>query len=114
MSIRWLLDTYCGLNSVRENIVIVPVNISCDRIYESKNLATEMINGVKEDHTFTNMLRKMWNSKKDSLGDTYVKYLKPILLHEYILKSSPEIVQNRSPENFEQLALRLNTDLLVE
>ena len=85
MSIRWLLDTYCGLNSVRENIVIVPVNISCDRIYESKNLATEMINGVKEDYTFTATLQKMWNRKKDSLGDTYVKYLQPIHLQEYIV-----------------------------
>ena len=31
--------------------MIVPVMISYDRIYESKNLATEMINGQKTDYT---------------------------------------------------------------
>lgn len=50
------MDTYCGLNSIRESIIIVPVNITCDRIYESANLATEMINGVKQDYTMLTSL----------------------------------------------------------
>ena len=74
---------------MRESIVIVPVNISCDRIFENKNLATEMINGVKEDYTMIATLQKMWKRKKDSLGDTYVKYLKPIYLHEYMEANVP-------------------------
>lgn len=37
--------------------MIVPVMISYDRIYESINLATEMINGQKRDYTlYTSML----------------------------------------------------------
>ena len=48
-----------------------------------------MINGVKEDYTMIATLQKMWKRKKDSLGDTYVKYLKPIYLHEYMDANVP-------------------------
>ena len=51
VSVRWLLDAYNSLKASRQSIIIVPVNINCDRIYESTNLATEMINGEKEDYT---------------------------------------------------------------
>ena len=85
MAIRWIIDTYCRLNaSIHESLVIVPVNISYDRIYESQNLAIEMINGVKQYYTVFNTLDKMWNLSKDSIGDIYVKYLEPINLHDYL------------------------------
>lgn len=51
MSVRWILDTYHGLKASRETLCIVPISISCDRMYESANLATEMINGEKQDYT---------------------------------------------------------------
>ena len=51
MSIRWLIDAYDSLQASRETIMIVPINISLDRIYESANIATEMINGEREYYT---------------------------------------------------------------
>ena len=59
-------------------MTIVPVMVSYDRIYESTNLATEMINGVKEDYTLLTSLQKIWNTGQDVLGDIYVKYLEPV------------------------------------
>ena len=68
----------------------MPVAISCDRIYESANLATEMINGEKEDYNFYQSLSKMFMTKRDALGDVYFKHLEPINLHEYLQKSAPK------------------------
>lgn len=46
MAIRWLLDTYLSLLSRNSsNLVIVPVMISYDRLYEANNLAMEMVDG---------------------------------------------------------------------
>lgn len=70
--------------STRENLVIVPVNISVDRIYENTNLATEMINGKKYDPTFFSNYQKLWGMIKDEIGDVYVKYLEPIHLGDYL------------------------------
>jgi len=64
--------------------MIIPVNISCDRIYESANLATEMINGEKEDYTMWTAFSKLFSTTRDSLGDCYVRHLEPINLHEYL------------------------------
>ena len=102
LAIRWIIDTYCRLNaSNRESLVIVPVNISYDRIYESQNLALEMINGTKQYYTVFNTLDKMWNLSKDAIGDVYVKYLEPINLHDYLQANGPTKAELTVPGNFE-------------
>jgi len=79
VTIRWLIDVYCALNQAsQKTMLIVPVTVSYDRIYESANLATEMINGEKQDYTLLMSLQKMISLKRDSLGDIYVKHLTPI------------------------------------
>ena len=84
MAVRWLLETYCNLNAIRETLVIIPVNISCDRIQESLNLANEMINGTKDYYTLYNIMQRARAMSKNEIGDVYVKYLEPINLHEYL------------------------------
>ena len=42
---KWLLDAYLNLRFHKTNLMIVPVMISYDRIYEQGNLAREMIAG---------------------------------------------------------------------
>lgn len=102
MAIRWIIDTYCRLNaSIHESLVVVPVNISYDRIYESQNLAIEMINGVKQYYTVFNTLDKMWNLSKDSIGDIYVKYLEPINLHDYLQAQGPSKAELAGPAKSE-------------
>ena len=84
MAVRWLLETYCNLNAIRETLVIIPVNISCDRIQESLNLANEMINGTKDYYTLYNIMQRARAMSQNEIGDVYVKYLEPINLHEYL------------------------------
>lgn len=81
MSIRWILHAYQALTGVADKIVIVPVMISYDRIFEHANLSSEMISGEKLDY---NLVTAMWNifrRKENQMGDVYVKYLKPINVH---------------------------------
>ena len=84
MAIRWLLDAYQSLQASRETLMIVPINISLDRIYESANLATEMINGKREYYTLFSFLDKMWRPDYDIIGDCYVKHMEPIHLRTYL------------------------------
>ena len=90
MAIRWLIDAYDSLKASRQTLVVVPINISLDRIYESANLATEMINGEKEDYTMLTAFSKMRNSTVDQIGDVYVKYLEPVFLNEWLQKNSSQ------------------------
>ena len=109
-AVRWLLDAYLGLQASRENIWMVPVMVSHDRIYESSNLATEMVNGEKQDYNMYTSLQKMMQLPPNSLGAVYVKYLEPINLHEYLKAKVPD--RKLSTTNFEGMALQLTTDLL--
>ena len=84
MTVWWLIETYCNLNAIRETLVIIPVNISCDRIQESLNLANEMINGKKDYYTLYNIMQRARAMSQNEIGDVYVKYLEPINLHEYL------------------------------
>ena len=63
--------------------MIVPVMVSYDRIYESINLATEMINGQKRDYTLYTSMKLAKQTKENVLGHVYVKYLEPINLEQW-------------------------------
>jgi len=88
MSIRWLLETYQYLQQQGRNLIIVPVMVSYDRLYEGLNIATEMIQGEKHDYTFLSSLGKIYSTSPDSLGHIFVKYLEPINLEQYVKKIS--------------------------
>jgi len=45
LSVSWLLDVYRGLPLLAESLVIVPVMVSYDRIFETANLTSEMVKG---------------------------------------------------------------------
>ena len=64
--------------------MIVPVMMSYDRIYESINLATEMINGEKRDYTLYTSLAYANKTRDNVLGHIYVKYLEPVNLEQWI------------------------------
>lgn len=56
MAIRWLLEAFLSLHEDGKGIKIVPVVVNYDRIFEADNLATEMINGTKQDyHIFSSV-----------------------------------------------------------
>ena len=59
-SIRWLLDARFAMKNINKSVLIVPVNVSYDRIYDNRNLAIEMVNGKKQNYTMMNVLSKMF------------------------------------------------------
>ena len=65
------------------NMIIVPVMVSYDRIYEGLNIATEMIQGERRDYTLLSAGEKVWKTSENSLGHIFVKYLDPINLQQY-------------------------------
>ena len=64
--------------------MIVPVMMSYDRIYESINLATEMISGEKRDYTLYKSMALANKTHENVLGHVYVKYLEPVNLEQWI------------------------------
>ena len=92
--------------------MIIPINISLDRIYESANLATEMINGEREYYTLFSFLDKMWKPYNDIVGDVYVKHMEPIHLSTYLQGVVPDMALIKQPSVFERTALDLTTYLL--
>jgi len=112
MAIRWLLDCYCSLKASKEQLVVVPVSICSDRIVEGSNLATEMINGEKEDYTAGALLYKLMTANPDAIGDVYVKYLEPVVLSDYLKVHALELREQVAPKEFEEIALQLTSQFL--
>jgi len=45
LSVRWLLESFKEMPVVSDHLVIVPVMTSYDRLFETRNLADEMMQG---------------------------------------------------------------------
>lgn len=99
-----------NLNRVGKDIVIVPVMINYDRIYEQGNLSIEMVSGKKKDYTFYSALQRILTQPKDSLGQVYVKYLDPIDLKTY-LTYEVQSQMSIGTQQFEQTAVDLTGEL---
>jgi glycerol-3-phosphate O-acyltransferase len=53
------------MSSQAENLVIVPVMISYDRIFETMNLTSEMIKGKGDQLSFMEYMRRIYTFKAD-------------------------------------------------
>jgi len=92
MAVKWIIDAYLSTQqSQSKNIVLVPVMISYDRIFEKKNFTTEMINGKKDKlYTRTDFVNTFRNLTSNVYGNVFVKYLEPIHLQSYFKNSGFE------------------------
>lgn len=59
LAIKWLLDAYVSMPSSANDLTIVPVMVSYDRIFEAQNLAFEMVNGQRRQLGFKEVLNKL-------------------------------------------------------
>lgn len=64
--------------ALADNVVIVPIMTSYDRIFETQNLTAEMIKGSGTELTFTEYFKRLYTYRNDQLGEVFVKYLEPI------------------------------------
>lgn len=86
LSIEWIIDAFRGLPKEAERIVLVPVMVSYDRVFEVRNLTKSMVT-LKEGSfasSLASSVKRMQQFNKDQLGCVFVKYLEPIYLKEYM------------------------------
>lgn len=86
LAVQWLIDAYKNIPSQAENIVVVPVMISYDRIYETNNVTSEMVKSRHKDLGMLQNMKSIQTQKRDQLGDVFVKYLEPIYLKKYFVE----------------------------
>ena len=86
LAIQWLIDAYTNIPSQAERLVIVPMMISYDRIFETHNVTSEMVKAKDKELGFFKNMRRINHQKADELGDAYVKYLDPIHLKDFFKK----------------------------
>ena len=109
LSVKWLLDVYLNLHKLT-NITIVPVMISYDRIFEQGNLSQEMITGEQKDYSLSTTFQSLLTAKQNQFGETFVKYLAPINLGEFLQGECQ--ISNLDQTNFEVAAVKLTEHLL--
>lgn len=67
------------------NIVLVPVMVSYDRLFEANYVAEGIYEGTKHpESSITQLSRKVLMPQANSLGNVFVKYLEPIQLKDFI------------------------------
>jgi glycerol-3-phosphate O-acyltransferase len=92
-------------------VIILPVSVTYDRIFEMNNLATEMVSGEVDGLSFLGVLDKLHKMKKDQLGRIFVQYGEPLSVRDYLQS------QTFSPLNSANLSvasLKLSQDLIRE
>lgn len=72
------------------SLVVVPVMVSYDRVFEQLNLAGEMVSGENRHMSFWEVLYKVFNFSHGQLGSCYVKYLEPIRIKDFLDQSGVE------------------------
>lgn len=77
------MDAYRNMPGQQDNLVVVPVMTSYDRIFETRNLTSEMVKGNGHELSFAEYMRRIYTFRQDQLGEVFVKYLEPIYLKNY-------------------------------
>lgn len=65
LSVRWLLESFREMPGLSENIVIVPVMTSYERIFETNNLTNEMIKSDRQLISLKEVVQKFAQMKTD-------------------------------------------------
>lgn len=83
--IKILLKSYLAMKKHKYDIKIVPVCINYDRIFDSKYLSTEISRGIFAPGTkLIDVVRQIFNNRKEKLGRCIVKHCDPIDLDQYL------------------------------
>lgn len=106
LSIEWIVDAYQNMPSVAQNIVIVPVQVSYDRIFEQINFTNHMVPPTQKSQNLNETFAKTMTFRKDQLGEVFVQYLEPIHLKDFFKQSASQQKEQISFELTEQLYLR--------
>ena len=94
-------------------MVVVPVMVKYDRIFECQNMAIEMINGERIEQQLTSLtVSSVIGKNSHSIGNVYFKYLKPIHVQKYINELTQGAGLRR--DSFEKTALQFSSHLMMQ
>ena len=67
-------------------MILLPVSVTYDRIFEMNNLSSEMISGEMDEPGIIGIADKLRTLNKDQLGRIFVNFAEPISMREYLAK----------------------------
>lgn len=79
-----------NMPQMASDITVVPVMVNYERNFEMKNLATEMVSSEASLLTKADLIKRFGSLRPDQMGDTFVKFLEPILLKKFLAQSGTE------------------------
>ena len=90
---------------------LIPVSITYERLFEIRNLATEIVSGSYEKLSFRQLLSMAKSFSGQKLGKVYINFGETFDMKQYIEQ------QNLAPLtklNLDTVSLRLTNDLVLE
>lgn len=94
-----------------KTVHLVPVSINYERMFEVRNLATEMVSGKVPQLSLMNLLGMLGAEKQGKLGRVFVNFGRVINLKEYLKNIS---IPTINYENIDEASLRLSEKLYKE
>lgn len=75
ISVEWLMQAYhSSLNKDGKNIHLIPVAINYDRLFEIRNLATEIVSGETGKLSMLTVRRMLKEQKDSTVGKVYMTF----------------------------------------
>lgn len=112
IGVLWLMQAYLtSLQTDGKTVHLVPVSINYERVFEVRNLATEMVSGDVPRLNFMKLLNMLGAEKEGKLGRVFVNYGRVLNLKEYLKNVG---VPQVTSENIDKTALRISEKLYKE
>jgi glycerol-3-phosphate O-acyltransferase len=94
-----------------KTVHLVPVSINYERVFEVRNLATEMVSGKVPRLNLMQLLQMLGSEKQGKLGRVFLNFGRHINLKEYLKNIRIPTVDS---SNIEEASLRLSEKLYKE
>ncbi len=90
ISVEWLMQAYMSsLSREGKNIHLIPVAINYDRLFEIRNLATEIVSGETGEFSMFTVRRMLAEQCIDdgAVGKIYLTFGKSVSMSDYLAKN---------------------------
>lgn len=102
-SISYLLHAYRYLEDLRDNVYIVPVILTYDRIFELPHIAKEMMmTNQSRQFPVRTLIGHVPSVVPEKLGDVYVKYCPPISISDFLKERD---ISSLTPQQIPKVAI---------
>ena len=82
--VKNLLNSWDNLKKLKYNLIIVPVCINYDRIFDSKYFQEDVMKGIfKPGTTLFDIMHMIYSMRQGKIGKVFINYAQPIHIDEY-------------------------------